>query len=399
MTWLKVAILIGAGAAVALLVGKVPAALPDLQSELGLGLVESGWVIAIFNLVAAAIAVFLGSVSDRFGRLRVAISGMILAAVSGVVGGFVDSGTALLATRVLEGLGFFLTTTSMPGLIFQAVSERRRTTALALWGVYMPLGSGFMMALSGLILAYFDWRVLWWLTSFLILLVAIPVHRVGRGLAPEIHQSHVRPRFTDNLRRALVPGPILLSIIFAFYASQYLIIAGFLPLILIELNGFTPPAAAAVSAFAVFCNALGNILSGWLHDRGLRSITLVLIGCAAMAVGGSIVLLEQIPGLWRAATASGLFVLTGLIPSSLFALIPDHAPDRSVIATVSGIVLQGAAIGQLVGPPIGAAVVAWTGVWHGAIPVVLVCAAIATGSAWLLSRTQPAAHTVEKSVR
>ncbi len=392
MTWLRVTILIGAGAAVAMLVGKVPAALPDLQAELGLSLVQSGWVIAIFNLVAAATAVFLGTVSDQFGRLRVALVGMVLAALSGIAGGFVDSGTALLTTRVFEGLGFLLTTTSMPGLILHAVSERRTKTAFALWGMYMPVGSGFMLALSGLILAHFDWRVLWWLTSVLILVVAVPVYRVGHGLGGGPEQPTAKPRVTQSLRHALGRGPILLSTVFAFYAGQYLIVAGFLPLILVELNGFTPSGAAAVGAFAVFCNAAGNVLSGWLHDRGVRSTTLILVGCGAMAIGGSIVLLDDISGLLRTVAAGGLFICTGLIPSSLFALIPDHAPDRSVIATVSGIVMQGAAIGQLVGPPIGAAIVAWVGAWHGAVPVVLLCAAICAACALLLRRTGPRAQ-------
>ncbi len=389
MTWLRVSILIGAGASVAMLVGKVPAALPDLQAELGLSLVQSGWVIAIFNLMGAATAVFLGTVSDRFGRLGVALFGMVLAALSGIAGGFVTSGAALLVTRVFEGLGFLLTTTSMPGLIIGAVSERQTKPAVALWGVYMPLGSGIMLALSGLILQYFDWRTLWWLTSVLILVVTVPVFRVGRKLGGD--PAVAKPRLTTSLRHAARRGPILLSIIFAFYAGQYLIIAGFLPLMLIELNGFTPAAAASVGAFAVFCNAAGNMLSGWLHDRGVGSVTLILIGCAAMAIAGTVVLLEGVPGLWRSVSASGLFLLTGLIPSSLFALMPDHAPDRTVIATISGMLVQGAAIGQLIGPPIGAAVVVWYGAWHAAIPVVLACAVIAASSASLLYRTQPVA--------
>lgn len=390
--WLRVTILIGAGAAVAMLVGKVPAALPDLQAELGLSLVQSGWVIAIFNLVAAATAVFLGTVSDQFGRLRVALSGMVLAALSGIAGGFVDSGTALLATRTLEGLGFLLTTTSMPGLILHAVSERHMKTSFALWGMYMPLGSGFMLALSGLILAHFDWRVLWWFTSVLILLVTVPVYRVGRGLGASAGQPAAKPKLGQSLRHAFGRGPVLLSTIFCFYAGQYLIVAGFLPLILVELNGYTPSGAAAVSAIAVFSNAAGNVLSGWLHDRGVRSTTLILFGCVIMVIGGSIVLLEDISGLWRTVAACGLFICTGLIPSSLFALIPDHAPDRSVIATVSGMVMQGAAVGQLVGPPIGAAVVAWTGLWEGAIPVVLVCAVVCASCALFLRRTGPRAQ-------
>lgn len=152
---------------------------------------------------------------------------------------------------------------------------------------------------------------------------------------------------------------------------------------------FQAVGAAAVGAFAVFCNAAGNVLSGWLHDRGVRSTALILTGCAAMAIGGSIVLLDNVSGLLRTVSAGGLFIFTGLIPSSLFALIPDHAPDRSVIATVSGIVMQGAAIGQLVGPPIGAAIVASSGVWQSAIPVVLVCAAISASCTLLLRRTGP----------
>ena len=293
---------------------------------------------------------------------------------------------------MFEGVGFLLTTTSMPGLILHAVSERHMKTSFALWGMYMPVGSGFMLALSGLILAHYDWRVLWWLTSVLILVVALPVYRVGSGLGVGVRRPEAKQRLGQSLARALGWGPILLGTVFAFYAGQYLIVAGFLPLILIELNGFTPSGAAAVGAFAVFCNAAGNLLSGWLHDRGVRSTTLILVGCAAMATGGSIVLQDDISGLLRTGAAAGLFICTGLIPSSLFALIPDHAPDRSVIATVSGIVMQGAAIGQLVGPPIGAALVAWSGAWNGAVPVVLVCAAICSSCALLLRRTGPRAQ-------
>ncbi len=390
-SWLKVAVLIGAGAAVALQIGKVPAALPALQAELGLSLVQSGWVVAIFSVLAAGIAVFLGTVSDRFGPLRVAIVGMVVTAAAGILGGFVSTGNALLATRVIEGLGFILTSTSMPALIMLAAAERNRKSSLALWGMYMPLGSGIMLALSGPLLLYFDWRVLWWFTALLILLIAVPVHLVGRTLTKPVAAQTVRLDFGETLKSALGRGPVLLSVIFSVYAAQYLIVAGFLPLILIDLNGFTPFLAALVSAVVIFCNVLGNGFSGWLHNHGFGFLSLVLVGCFGMAVGGTLVFMPDIAGLWRVVAAAGFCGFAGLIPSSLFSEMPRHSKHQSVIATISGMLVQGAAIGQLAGPPIAAGLVAWYGDWSIAIPVMLVMAITAAVSAIVLSRLHVAA--------
>lgn len=370
-SWPRVLVLIGAGAAVALQIGKVPAALPALQAELGLSLVQSGWVVAIFSVMAASIAVFMGSVSDRFGPLEMVISGMGLSALAGIAGSFSPDGVFLLTTRVFEGLGFILTTTSIPSLIIATASERNRKASLALWGTYMPLGSGIMMALSGPILHYTDWRVLWWITSILILLMAVPVFRAGRHARKQPGTPVSQTRFVEKLASALGRGPLLLATIFAIYASLYLIVASFLPLILIEHNNFTAFSAASVSAVVIFCNVLGNGFSGWLHNHGFRFDRLILIGGFGMAIGGSIVFIGDLAAPARIAAAAGFCFLAGLVPSSLFTESSNHAPHPSIMATVSGILLQGAAIGQLVGPPAAAVLVSWWGGWDAAIPIMI----------------------------
>lgn len=374
-SWINVAVLIGAGAAVALQIGKVPAALPMLQSELGLSLVQSGWVVAIFSVVAAGLAIFLGVVSDRFGHLEVAVFGMVLSALAGVAGGFVYRGDFLLTTRALEGFGFILTTTSIPSLIILAASDRHKKTSLALWGMYMPLGSGIMLALSGPLLFFFDWRVLWWVTSVLIFLIAIPVFRVGSRLSSRRPDRTYRPVMGDSLKYALQRGPVLLSLIFAIYAALYLIVAGFLPLVLIELNGFSALAAASVSAVVIFCNVLGNGISGWLHNHGFQFRVLVRVGSLGMAIGGTLVFMQHIPGIWRVFAAAGFCGFAGLVPSSIFSEFPNQSPHPSAVATINGLLVQGAAIGQLVGPPITAGIVAWYGNWSATIPIMIVGAA------------------------
>ncbi len=385
-SWLSVFVLIGAGAAVALQVGKVPATLPVLQKELGLTLVESGWVVAIFSLVAAGFAAFLGAIADRYGQLFVAIFGMLLTATAGIAGGFSPNGFVLLTTRIFEGLGFILTAVSIPPLIALAVSARHRRASLALWGSYLPVGSGLMLVMSGPLLYFFDWRILWWITALMILLFSIPVYRIGSKISREISNETTRPKLTEILKVASRPGPLLLAMIFAFYAAQYLIVAGFLPLILIELDGYSPVVAALVSAIVILLNAVGSAVSGWLHSRGHNPITLILVGCLVMAVGGGITFLQDISGLAR-IVAAGMFAgFGGLIPSSLFAEIPQHAPRQSFMASISGMLVQGAAIGQLAGPPIAAAFVAWQGNWQAAIPVMLIAAAITGCGTVMLSK-------------
>ncbi len=219
-SWLSVLVLIGAGAAVALQIGKIPAALPALQQELGLTLVESGWVLAIFSLMAAGFGAFLGTIADRYGQLFIAVFGMLLSAGAGIAGGFSPDGSVLLATRVFEGLGFILTSISIPPLIALAASEQDHRTSLALWGTYMPVGTGIMLIASGSILHLFDWRILWWITAFVILLFSIPVYRVGIILTRSVSTEVKRPNFSEILLFARRPGPLLLSMIFLVYAGQ-----------------------------------------------------------------------------------------------------------------------------------------------------------------------------------
>lgn len=356
----------------ALQVGKVPAALPMLQDELGLTLVQSGWVVAIFSAVAAISAVFLGSISDRFGPLKVAISGMVTTALAGIVGSFATDGTFLLITRVAEGLGFILTTTSMPSLIIAAATERHRKASLALWGTYMPIGSGIMLALSGPILHMTDWPSLWLITSALILAMALPVFLTGRGLSPATPISAGTVSVATRLGTALRRGPVLLAVIFAIYAGLYMIVVGFLPLILIETSGYSALKAALVGAMVVFCNALGNILSGWLHGKGIGFHRLILVGTLGALLGGGVVFLDEITAVWRIAGAMAFCLFGGLIPSSLFSESRNHTLEAGLLGTISGVLFQGAAIGQLAGPPLAAALAAWGSTWSTVIPLFLI---------------------------
>lgn len=368
--WARLLILIGGGVAVALQIGKVPAALPFLQADLGLSLVTSGWVVSIFGLIAALLAAFVGALADRLGQLRAALIGLTLTACAALAGSQAETGATLLTLRVVEGIGYLLTATSIPPLILRMAPEHRRASALALWGLFVPFGSFLMMGLSGPVLEHFDWRALWILTGAMILAASIPFFLVGRTIPRTSGTS--APDFRHILRAAGRRAPLLGCATFATYASQYFIVTGFLPLILIDLDGVSPLIAASLGAVVILCNASGILIGGWLLARGVRASTLILVGGGIMGLFSLLIFNTALPVEIRIAAAIGFAPCAALVPSSLFSSIPKLAGDPAAISTMSGLLAQGSGIGQLAGPPLAAALVAATGGWWAAIPVMLV---------------------------
>ena len=125
--WFVVGVMIASGVAASLHVGKVPPAIPELRDELGLGLVAAGWVASIFNLIGATLGIASGLAADRLGARRVVAAGLVFLVAGSAAGAAVDSGAALLATRVLSGLGLVTVAVAAPGIIVAATPARATT--------------------------------------------------------------------------------------------------------------------------------------------------------------------------------------------------------------------------------------------------------------------------------
>ncbi|MEM9472957.1 MAG: MFS transporter [Pseudomonadota bacterium] len=334
------------GVAAAFLVGKAPAALPVLRAELNLSLFQAGLVVSMFSLVAAVAGLLFGALSDRWGQLRLAMTGLVLAAAAGVAGAWADTAVTLIASRVAEGVGFFMISVSLPGLVLRLADDRTRQTAMGLWGAYLPLGAGLVLLAGGVIIETVGWRGMWLLISasyvafFAALVWAAPR---GDEDSPRIGGGRV----TAVLR---TPGAVMLGAVFGCYSGQYMAVTSFVPLILVERAGWELAPAAAVGAMIMVVNTTGNVAAGFLLDRGVRRRSLILLASAAMALGAVMVMSAALPVPVRIAGAVLFSSFGGMIPGSLFAGVARHAPSRAHVSSVNGLMLQCVAIGQLIGP-------------------------------------------------
>src|SRR3979411_1449504 len=108
---------------------KVPPALPVMRADLGLTLVESGFLQTMMYAVGAIIGVLGGALADRYGQKRFALIGLALMAAGGLFGALAGSYAALLASRFLEGLGFILFAVSAVPVIVAATRPKDLATA------------------------------------------------------------------------------------------------------------------------------------------------------------------------------------------------------------------------------------------------------------------------------
>lgn len=107
-----------------------------------------------------------------------------------------------------------------------------------------------------------------------------------------------------------------------------------------------------------------------------------------MAFGAIGVLSTAPPVLGRLGAGVLFSAVSGVIPGALFAGVPRHAPTPGQTSTLSGLLLQGAAIGQLIGPMTAAWFAGGSGSWSNVLWFTLPVAGATVVLAIILGRLE-----------
>lgn len=351
-------------------IGKVAAALSVVIRDLDLTLLQGGLVVSVFTVTTALTGALFGIFGDRFGHLRLAVAGLLISAAGSAAGSFSSSVAPLLATRLVEGAGFTLAVVCLPPLISRAASERDRPLAMGLWGAFMPGGMGLMMVLSPWLLDAFGWRGQWNGVSIALALWALILWSSGRGVAST---GQGRAQTLSAIGAAIFRRePLMLFGCFAFYSAMYVPLTAFFTTMLVSQKGVALDVASWVGAPVVVANIAGNLAAGWLVRGGMAPRKVLALAFVMMGVCAVFVFLSISP-LAVKVTAGILFSsFGGLIPGTLFTLAPGFAAHPAQIAALSGLLLQGAGIGQTIGPMMVSASVEYFGSWSYASLTMLV---------------------------
>lgn len=409
---------VAAGIGAALHVGKLAPAIPALQAELALTLVEAGFLLSLVQGAGMLLGVAWGAVADGLGARRSLVAGLVTLAAASAIGGWAGPAGGpglLLALRAAEGLGFLMVVLPAPGLIRRHVPPSGVAAMLGVWGAYMPAATALALLLGPACVAALGWRAWWWGLALPAAGMAVVLWRLlppdatvlpvatgpsptgggpppaPAGAAPQASARSAfglwRVRMTRTLGSA---GPWAVAVSFATYSSQWLAVIGFLPTLVQQAGAGTGAVALASSAVAA-ANILGNVGAGRLMQRGVAPTVLVRWGFGAMAVtallafaGGATPGDGGLPPAWRLGALLGFSGLGGMIPACLFALAVRLAPAPDCLSTTVGWVQQWSSLGQFAGPPVVAWLAHRAGGWHQTGWATGACALAGIGlSLWL----------------
>jgi EmrB/QacA subfamily drug resistance transporter len=156
----------------------VNVALPTLVRELHASNSQLQWVVDAFSLLFAGSVLAAGSLSDRFGRKGMLLSGLSVFGLASLAGGLMAGPGQLIAARAVMGVGAAMVFPSTLSLLTNAFTVRReRALAIGLWGAITGVAIALGPIVGGWLLEAFDWRSIFFAMTPIAALAAVLVAR------------------------------------------------------------------------------------------------------------------------------------------------------------------------------------------------------------------------------
>jgi EmrB/QacA subfamily drug resistance transporter len=334
----------------------VSVALPAIAREFGAEGADVQWVVEAYALFLSALLLVGGSLGDHFGRRRVYAIGIVAFTLASIACGLARSQGMLVAARAAQGVGAALLVPGSLALIAASFPPESRGQAIGTWSGFSGVATAIGPILGGWLVSH-SWRWAFVLNVPIAAVVLFFLRRVPESRDPRAPRLDIpgailatialggivfgliessRRGWTDptvltgltlgiaaliaffnveaRTRSPMLPLRIFRSRTFAGANALTLFLYGalscvffFLPLDLIQVQGYTPlGAGAAMLPFIAILFVLSRWSGGLVERFGARRP--LLVGPPIVALGFVLLAHPGIGGSYWSTFFPGVFV-------------------------------------------------------------------------------------------
>ena len=372
--------------------------MPAMSQELRItpGAVGAIFAGTIAGMIVGAVAG--GALADRLGRLRTLIAAVLLLSASCLTMPLLGSAPALVANRVIAGLG--LGTAAPVAVALLNADRDRRPTELVVSLVWAGIGAGGMLAaVCAYLLASSDWRLMFIIGGIAPLPACLLAYRAFRGVDEPARDlgSIERGRWSHLFRRGQARRTAIVAAMFFFGFVSTANIVAWLPTVL-RHQGASPilvsVSFASVNAGALFATALLGLLAA-RYGPGLARTA---AWSAAAACGLAIIF--STPSTTTIALLATAGAIAGAAAQALsVALANEMYAAQGLQSSTLGFMTGSGRFGQFCGLASSGAIVSWSGQETIVFGVTGVTAGAAALFSLLAAANRPASTPLWRRVR
>jgi len=297
--------------------------LPQYASLFSISIALVGWAISAFGLARVFTDIPAGFLSDRFGRKKIMILGLVLIIISSTGAGLADTYAWLIFARIVGGVGSALYMTAGITWVAQISAGEARGRYMAVYQglllagtVFGPPIGGYIAARFGLNAPFFTWAALGAASLIATISLKDPADS-SQAKRSEMRIEDVLSVFKNH------PFMLVNCAVLALYFLRLGVQSTLVPFYAALNLGLSEERIGVLLMVAAIATAAITFPAGWLSDRVGRKRPVM----ACLFLSGIAVLL--IPSQGSLAGLMGIMVFYGLatgLQGSIAAWPADVAP-------------------------------------------------------------------------